>query len=624
MLFRTEIFEDKHMGYLNIKFSLLFDPLSLFFLVVILLVSAPSALYSVGYMKGEYPGRKIALGWALLIAFIVSMALVVTVNNALIFLIAWESMSLISYFLVTFDTHSEKSVRAGVIYIVMTHIGTAFITIALLIFHKYAGSFDMNAFKAAASGMPLNIRNTVFILLLAGFGTKAGIVPLHIWLPYAHPQAPSHISSLMSGVMIKTAIYGILRFIVFTLGVGDLWWANLILVLAMVSCLVGVMYALMERDIKKLLAYSSVENMGIIFLGVGASMLFMKMEMPVLAVFALSAGLYHLVNHAIFKSLLFLCAGAVYKYTGTRNMEKLGGLIKSMPWTAAAFLVGAMAISAVAPLNGFVSEWLTLQAFFMGAVAAAGGYKIFLACAAAVLALTGGLAASCFVKAFGMTFLAMPRSVKYEGAKDASLTMKISMAFLAILVFVSAFAAAAIIKALVMVSGCATRINTAHMNFTLNNFTLAPQNGSGACLSTPAAALAITVLVIIAAAAFYLGTRKSKTVIDRTWDCGYYKLSPRTEYSATAFSKPFRIAFGFFLLPYTRTEKIRESFYHIKSFKYEVFFTPIFKRYIYEPAINAVFVIARHIKKLQPGSIHVYLAYIFVTILALIIFINRF
>jgi len=575
-------------------------------------------------MKGEYPGRKIALGWALFIAFVASMALVVTVNNALMFLIAWETMSLISYFLVTFDTHSEKSVKAGVIYIVMTHIGTAFITIAFLVFYKYAGSFDMSAFKTAALSMPANIKNTVFMLLLVGFGTKAGLVPLHIWLPYAHPQAPSHISSLMSGVMIKTAIYGVLRFIIFTLGVGAAWWADLVLVLAMVSCLVGVMYALMERDLKKLLAYSSVENMGIIFLGVGASMLFMKMDMPVLAVFALSAGLYHLVNHAIFKGLLFLCAGSVYKSTGTRNIEKLGGLIKSMPWTAAAFLIGSMAISAVAPLNGFVSEWLTLQTFFMGAVAVTGGYKIFLASAAAVLALTGGLAASCFVKAFGITFLAMPRSAKCEGAKDASLTMKISMAFLASLIVISALAAAVIIRMLVMVAGCAARINTEHMNFTLNKFTLAPQGGFGAYLSTPAAASALILVILIAAAGIYFGLRKRKTVVDRTWDCGYYKLSPRTEYSGTAFSKPFRIAFNFFLLPYTRTEKIRESFYHVKSFKYEVFFTPIFKRYIYEPAINAVFVIARHVRKLQPGSIHLYLGYIFVTILALIIFINAF
>ncbi|MDD4981806.1 MAG: proton-conducting transporter membrane subunit, partial [Candidatus Omnitrophica bacterium] len=395
----------------------LFDPLSLFFLAVIFIVFLPSVIYSFNYLKGEYSAAKVMLAHVLLFAFVLSMALVVSVNNCLIFLIFWELMSLVSYFLVIFDTKNLKSIQAGLIYIVMTHIGTAFIIAAFMILHNHAHSFDFFAIKNACQLMSSQTKNIVFLLFLIGFGTKAGIVPLHIWLPYAHPQAPSHISSIMSGVMIKTAIYGIIRFVMFILEVNSSWWGILVLILAIISCLVGVIYALMEHDIKRLLAYHSVENIGIILLGVGLSMFFISLNLPYLAVFSLIAGLYHLINHAIFKGLLFLCAGSVYKATGTRDIEKLGGLIKKMPQTAAYFLIGSMAISALPPLNGFVSEWLTLQAFFLGASNVIGGSKFFLGLCAAMLALTSGLAAACFVKVFGITFLARPGSHYAESAK---------------------------------------------------------------------------------------------------------------------------------------------------------------------------------------------------------------
>jgi len=269
----------------------LFDPLAIFFLFVISIISLPAAVYSFGYLKGEYSGRKTILAWVLLIFFVLSMVLVVSVRNAFIFIVVWEIMSLVSYFLVVFDTKHEKSIQAGMIYIVMTHIGTAFLVAAFLIMYKHAGSFDFLAIKDACQTMPCQIKNIVFLLLLVGFGTKAGIVPLHIWLPYAHPQAPSHISSIMSGVMIKTAVYGIARFVIFMLGVSSSWWGILVLVLALVSCLVGVIYALMEHDIKKLLAYHSVENIGIILLGIGLGMFFLSKGQPYLAVFSIIAGM---------------------------------------------------------------------------------------------------------------------------------------------------------------------------------------------------------------------------------------------------------------------------------------------------------------------------------------------
>jgi len=600
----------------------LFDPLSLFFLSVIFVVSLPSLIYSFSYLKGEYSAAKITLAQILLLAFVLSMAFVVSVNNCLIFLIFWEIMSLVSYLLVIFDTKHARSVQAGLIYIVMTHTGTAFIIAAFMILHNNAHSFDFFAIKSACQTMPYQTKNIVFLLFLIGFGTKAGIVPLHIWLPYAHPQAPSHISSIMSGVMIKTAIYGIIRFVIFILGVNSSWWGILVLILAVISCLVGVIYALMEHDIKRLLAYHSVENIGIILLGVGLAMFFTSLGLPYLAVFSLIAGLYHLINHAIFKGLLFLCAGSVYKATGTRDIEKLGGLIKKMPQTAAYFLLGAMAISALPPLNGFVSEWLTLQAFFLGAFNVIGGNKLFLGICAAMLALTSGLAAACFVKVFGVTFLAKPRSHYAESAKEVALPMRIGMLILAVLIVIFGLAAVPIIRLLAKVSGSSLGIDISSMSFSLNNLTVTPQIVKDIYLSTPSLALWFALLGI-AGFAIYRIFGRGRRVVYKTWDCGYYKIDSRNEYTATAFSKPFRIAFSFFLLPYRKTQKIRESFYHIKSFSYETYTTKVFKKYIYDPVLAIVFKIAKSMRRIQPGSIHLYLGYIFITLLLLIIFMGQ-
>jgi len=305
-----------------------FDLLALFFIVVIALVCAPSAVFSIGYLRVEYSKRRSVIATALLVLFVLSMCMLVTAGNLFSFLVFWELMSLTSYFLVVFDYTRDKSVRAGTIYLIITHIGTASLMAAFFILYTHTGSFDFLAVKQAAATMPAQMRNTVFLLLLFGFATKAGMVPVHIWLPYAHPQAPSHISSIMSGVMIKTAIYGMIRFFLVLLGTGPAWWRVLILALAAVSCLVGVIYALMDHDIKRLLAYHSVENIGIILLGIGAAMFFTTKSLALPALLDMCSGLYHLVNHALFKGLLFLCAGSVVKATGMRDMEKMGALLR--------------------------------------------------------------------------------------------------------------------------------------------------------------------------------------------------------------------------------------------------------------------------------------------------------
>ena len=611
-------------GFLGLNLALFHDPLSLFFVATILLISLPALLFSAGYLKDKHSLRRLVLGQAAVVAFIIAMLLVVSARHVIVFLIAWEVMSLLSYLLIFFEGDGEKSVTAATIYIAMTQAGTAFLVAAIFIMYKHCGSFDLLAMKAALPTLPGATKNLTFILLLIGFGTKAGIVPLHIWLPYAHPQAPSHVSSLMSGVMIKTAIYGLVRFVIFVLGVNALWWGVVVLVLAIISSLVGVIYALIEHDLKTLLAYHSVENIGIILMGVGGAMLFGQLGLPALAVLSLCAGLYHLINHAVFKGLLFLCAGSVYKAAGTRDMEKLGGLIKTMPWTAAFFLIGAMGISALPPFNGFVSEWLTLIVLFLGALAVTGGLKLFLALTAAALALTGGLAAACFVKAFGLTFLARPRSRKAELAQEVPASMNVAAGFLALMTVLLGLGAVWMIELLTKVAGSVMEINTAGLKYFSNSLTLAPQAGSGIYLSTPLMAVILLAALGGTLAALYLAYGRGRAVTGATWDCGYYELTPRNEYTATAFSKPFRVAFGFFLRPYRKKERIKESSYHVKSLVYETRTKKVFKEYIYGPFLALVFGSGRLMRRSQPGSIHLYLSYIFLTLLVLLIFMRSF
>jgi len=593
----------------------LFDPLALFFLVVIALVCAPSAVFSIGYLRGEYSKGRSIIATVLLALFVLSMCMVVTAGNLFSFLVFWELMSLSSYFLVVFDYKHEKSVRAGTIYLIMTHLGTASLMAALFILYAQAGSFNFLAVKQAAAVMPVQMRNTVFLLLLFGFATKAGVVPVHIWLPIAHPQAPSHISSIMSGVMIKTAIYGMIRFFVMLLGPGPQWWGILILALAVVSCLVGVIYALMDHDLKRLLAYHSVENIGIILLGIGAAMLFAAKGIFLVAVIGMCAGLYHLVNHALFKGLLFLCSGSVVKATGIRDMEKMGGLIKSMPWTAAFFLIGAMGISALPPLNGFVSEWLTFQTFFAGILQSGGWIKVFMVLCVAALALTSGLAAACFVKAFGITFLAMPRSYRAQEAKEVSVSLKLGMGFLAVMVIIFGVGAGIIATCIARV---AQDILGAHESaFSFQWFSLTIATAQAISIS-PFIIAALLLVFSFGVLSWFMFGLRPKTARYNTWDCGYYALDARTEYTATAFSKPFRIAFSFFLLPYRKSEKIRDSFYHVRSFTYETHTTPLFERHFYGPFLRIVYNIAFKLRKLQPGIINLYLLYIFLALVILV------
>ena len=416
-------------------FSLSFhiDLLSAFFIFIVSLIALFCSVYAVGYVKHYYGKYDIgALGF-FYNSFIFGMLLLLTASNGIFFLIGWEIMAIASFFSIVYDRHDPENVKAGFLYLVMTYVGTTFIVAAFLLLYKYTGSFDFAAIKSGVGLLPAGVKNTVFFAALIGFGIKAGVIPLHIWLPSAHPAAPSHISALMSGVMIKTGIFMMIRLFLDILQPVPVWWGIVVLLIGIVSSLLGVLYALTEHDIKRLLAYHSIENIGIILLGLGSALIFSSLNMPALALLSLTAALFHTLNHAIFKSLLFLGAGSVINQMHTRNMEEYGGLIKYMPQTAFFFLIGSMAISALPPFNGFFSEWLTFQSLFQGIITLDSAMRWLFVLAVGALAFTGGLALACFVKAFGATFLARPRSPEVVHAKESPRSMLFGMGALALL-----------------------------------------------------------------------------------------------------------------------------------------------------------------------------------------------
>jgi hydrogenase-4 component B len=361
------------------------------------------------------------------------MILVICANNAIMFLIVWELMSVISFFLVVYEHEKIETRKAGFIYIVMTHIGTGFILMAFMIFAGISGSFSFETFRAAGLTMTPFLKDIAFLFAFIGFGAKAGIVPFHIWLPYAHPAAPGNVSALMSGVMIKTAIFMLIRVSFDFLGASQSWWGYIMLTAGTISAILGILYAVVEPDMKRMLAFSSIENIGIILIGLGASMIFLASGKIILCAIAMIAALYHLLNHSVFKSLLFMGAGSVLYSTHTKNIEKLGGMIKRMPVSAILILIGVLSISALPPFSGFVSEWLTFQSLLLTFNLNSNFAIIMLSVSAAFLALTGALAAYCFLKFFGMVFLALPRSENAQHAKEVNIPMLAGMGFLALL-----------------------------------------------------------------------------------------------------------------------------------------------------------------------------------------------
>lgn len=594
------------------EFAFRGDAISGFFVLTISILTFAVSIYSIGYTKDLK--NKGLMGFLFNI-FILSMYAVILSGNIITFLISWETMSIVSYFLVTFD-REEKSAKAGLIYAVMTHIGTAFIIALFLILYKQTGSMNFSGMKEFSAQIPENLKHLIFIFSIIGFGTKAGIIPLHTWLPKAHPAAPSNISSLMSGVMIKTGIYGFVRISMDIIGQGPEWWGITILIIGAVSSILGVMYALMEHDIKRLLAYHSVENIGIILLGIGASMVFKTHGFYTLSSIALIAGLYHTLNHATFKGLLFLGAGSVMHATHTKNMEDMGGLLKAMPYTGLFFLIGSVSICALPPFNGFVSEWLTYQSLLLGFRSPSITSRIISPLGGAALALTGALAAACFVKAFGISFLGIPRSHHARDAKESSKSMIIGMGVLAILCLVFGIFPGTVMD---LISPASFIITGSHGLPSDKGFIFMRETLSAL---SPVAIMITMIVMLVATYVFVLSIGgKRKVSHGDSWDCGMPSLSARMQYTASAFTKPIRMIFKRIYLPRRelRVLYIVKPFF-VKSIKYSGEITPFFEKYVYEPVIVFIHWIAGRVRLLQSGSLHLYLGYMLVTLILLLIF----
>ena len=605
------------------RLSLAVDGLSAYFLLVVSLVAVAAAVYGPAYLHAHSPDAGPARQAAQVLAFNVflgSMALVCCAGDALTFLLAWEGMTLASYVLVVSEDRDGEHARAGLLYMVMAHGGTALLIVAFLALTERAGAFEFTALRAAASGLDATTRSTLFFLALAGFATKAGVVPLHVWLPRAHPAAPSHVSALMSGVMLKIAIYGILRFGFDLLApfAGPLppSWGWTVLFLGTTSAVLGMLYALQQHDLKRLLAFSSVENVGIILIGVGLGMILWRREDTggALATVALTAALLHTVNHAAFKGLLFLGAGSVLARTHVKNIEELGGLARRMPWTAGLFLLGAVAISALPPLNGFVSEWLTFQALLGGASRLPGPGGLVIVLSAATLALTGGLAAACFVKAFGVTFLGRPRTPHAEHASEAPISMIAGMVWLTAVCVALGVAPGYAMRLLdgptwVLLQGpLASAVVTARGPLVLST---APTS-SGAEATAISMSMVAALLVALTAMAWVLrrGWRPAAVRAAPTWTCGILP-TPRFDYTATAFAKPLRLVFA--ALYHPRREVTRETAgtpYLVRRIHYVGEIVDLAETQLYHRVEREVSALSHAIRAHSTGRIYGYIGFV--------------
>lgn len=513
------------------------DALSAFFLVVINLGGAAASLFALGYGRHEEePGRVLPF----YPAYLAGMNIVLMAADAFSFLVAWEVMSLTSWALVIAHHREAENLRAGYVYLLMASFGTLALLLGFGLLAGGSGAYDFEAMRAVHPSA--GVAALILILALLGAGSKAGLVPLHAWLPLAHPAAPSHVSALMSGVMTKVAVYGFIRIVFDLLGTPDWWWSMLVLTLGAASAVMGVLYALMQRDLKRVLAYSTIENIGIIFVALGLALAFKAHAMEAPAALAFTAALLHVFNHSLFKNLLFCGAGAVLAATGERDLEKLGGLIHRMPQTAFVFLIGATAISALPPLNGFVSEWLTFQAILLSPQIPSWGLKLMVPAVGALLALSAALAAACFVRAFGIAFLGRPRSDVAIAAHETDSNSLAAMYGLAALCFVAGIVPGLFIDALAPV----TQMLVGHRmpaQGTLEWLSIVPIAESRSSYNGLLVFVFMTVSGVLGAFAIH---RLASDKIRRgpAWGCGYTEAVPLAQYSADSFAQPIRRVFG--------------------------------------------------------------------------------
>ncbi len=622
------------IGLPDLPFHLRLDPLSGFFLTVIGLLSLFVSIYSTGYCKGYVGKRPVTHLVIFYCLFIAGMFLVVLSDDAFFFLISWELMAIASYFLVMFEDELIENRRAAFLYLVVAHVGALAI---LLSFGVLAGATGLESFSGYTfdamrqTEFPLKWATVAFLLAFFGFSAKAGVIPLHVWLPEAHPAAPSNVSALMSGVMLKTAIYGIIRVTFDLIKVFPLWWGAMVLVLGLITAIMGILYAIMQNDIKRMLAYSSVENIGVILIGIGLAIIFTSFHIPVLAALSLTAVFYHSINHAMFKGLLFMGAGALLHATHKKNMDEMGGLIHYMPWTSTLFLIGSISISALPPFNGFISEWLLFQAFLLSPSLNSPLLNLLIPMGAALLALTAALVATCFVKGFGIAFLGhwrghhnppfhSPFNKRGKGELEVNWPMRIGMILPALMCLILGILPTMVIEWMDKISDELVGGKIATTAGAFGWLWLTPVAHERASYS--GAIVFLWIIIVVMLVYILLHIRKTAIHSVPLWDCGFEKITPRMQYNATSFSMPIRRIFGFL---FNIKEQVRLSTSTISpSFPNRLYYRlrirDRFWGWIYRPISESSYWISRKFGRLQQGYIHVYLIYSFITIIILLVF----
>jgi len=583
------------------------DGLAVFFLFILLLGQVFSSLYALGYLK-EYEEKKKSLrsfyvSWFL---FLASMVGVLLANDGFTLLLTWEMMSLFSFFLVLYEHEDAQNRKAAYIYLIMTHVGTVFLTAAMLFLYALSGSFAFEVWARVAPALtPLQL-NLIFIAFFIGFGTKAGFVPFHIWLPYAHSAAPSPVSSLMSGVMVKVALYLFIRLVWLTLGPGPVWWGWLFLAIGALSALIGILYASVQSDIKKLLAFSTIENVGILGMALGSAFLARSWQNAWAMDLALIAFFWHTLQHMLFKSLLFMGAGNIIQATHTRNLERLGGLLKRMPKTGLGALLGIIGITALPPLGGFWGELLLFESLWVKTSQLLNGWsKVILPLFIGLLALVGGLSMATFVKWFGISFLGQARSRVSEVAKEAHPIQYITPL---------------IISGLAVLSVLWPSATLTLINMPLLVMRDGETLGIGSVIGKPIhmTSLYLIIFSVLCLTVVLLSKRGARRVT-ATWNGGS-PLTPSMQYSATGLTKPIRLLFAKVLGSHQHVERDFEGTpYSLHSLNYEGGIKAVFEDIFYRPIIGGLLWFAAQIRKLQEGNIHLYLGYLLITMIVVLI-----
>jgi formate hydrogenlyase subunit 3/multisubunit Na+/H+ antiporter MnhD subunit len=587
------------------SFTVELDALSAWFLVPVLGICTLAAVYGSQYMPAHGGTKPPGSAWFFFNLLTASMVLVLIARNAVLFLLAWEVMSLASFFLVIHDDEKESVRQAGWIYLVATHLGTAFLLVLFILLGQGKDVLDFAAFAVGDT----SIAGILFLLAVVGFGTKAGFLPLHVWLPEAHPAAPSHVSAVMSGVMIKMGIYGLLRTLTF-LGPPSTWWGWVLIGIGLTSGILGVLFALAQHDLKRLLAYHSVENIGIIALGLGIGVIGQSSNLPSLALLGYGGGLLHDVNHALFKALLFLGAGSVLHATGTAEMEQLGGLIKKMPATAVTFLIGAIAIVGLPPLNGFASEYLIYLAALEGEIGHGLQTGLPLLAVIVGLGLIGGLAAACFAKAFGIVFLGSPRSGQAVDVHPPGRLMLMPMLLLSASCITIGLFAWSLVP---LLSGVAAIVAGLPADRAAGLFDRA---ASFLIQITTAAAPLLGLIAGLAILRWWLLHGRS-VIESETWGCGYAEPTARMQYTASSFAQPITSWFRLLLQPHVKAHLTHEPFPDRGEFHTG---TPdLWREWCYDPVFRGVQSGVARLRWLQHGRVQIYVLYLALTIFFLLV-----